>query len=144
MNHKLDDNRKLMMYGRDYTKEERFMFFSSLSEIKEREIREECEKSIRSGFVSNALGSDYFYSSFKDEDQLNLLSAYTSGTSIMYACKNLQTNEKKMLLHSSDQIKKVFNDFLEKKTNDLNKFYDLIEKLNSSESAIEIESVQWI
>jgi hypothetical protein len=76
---------------------------------KKNELNQICELKIISGFISNALGSDFLYDS-DVVDQLNILGAVALGTDVGYKCLDLTSGIKNFYTHTNEQMKKVLGD----------------------------------
>lgn len=97
------------------------------------DINRGCEQSITSGFLSDALGDLYQYSSSL-EDQLNLTTAILREVDMTYACRD-GLGVKDFRQHTVAQLRQVGDDFTLFKMQMLQKANDLKQQLDSALAA---------
>jgi hypothetical protein len=103
-----------------------------------------CESAITSGFLSDALGASYTYSS-KIDDQLNLTGAILGGSDTPFACTDEQ-GMKAFQLHTAAQLRQVWDDFSQFKLQLLQKANELKQELDRALAATDLaalEAVTW-
>ncbi len=73
------------------------------------ELSIELEKKIKGGFISTALGDQYFYDS-DDEGTINLMGSVMAGQDMPYACDLVSTGQRDYYMHTALQFQMVFGD----------------------------------
>ena len=97
---------------------------------------------IISGFLSNALGSGYYYDS-DQEDQLNLIGAVASGASIPFSCRQALGGAKQYMIHTAAQLLQVLNDGKNVKLAVLQKFSIKKDIILAASDIIAVEAITW-
>ncbi len=118
---------------------------SSLKELKDEKCKELnliCDSLLKE-FKSEALGEAFIYDSTL-EDQLNLLGLVSANIEGYFRCRKESENIKNNVLHTKEQLKQVYDDFLEYKSEILNKCAEFKAKVQEALNLEEIQEVEWI
>lgn len=107
------------------------------------ELSTACSDAIRAGFVSDALGYDYWYSTAKDEDQVNLTFSSLSGLDQKFVCTEVSTGIKSLRMHTGDQMQKVGQDGAKAKTDLIEIYYEKVAAVEAATTTEEIEAITW-
>lgn len=106
------------------------MVLTKLHSEKTTAVNQACETSITGGFLSEALGAPYSYSSQMD-DQVNLMGSVIQALEMVYACRD-SNGIKAFRLHTADQLRQVCNDFTSNKMKLLQKADGLKHRLDQA------------
>ncbi|MBR2112590.1 MAG: hypothetical protein IJ950_06670 [Helicobacter sp.] len=115
-----------------------------LKEAKEAKITElnaMCDSLLKE-FSSTALGVEYIYDGSL-EDQINLIGAINLGVDMPFRCRKPHSESKENILHTKEQLAKVFNDGASYKANIINQCGALKSYVESLEDIESIERVSW-
>lgn len=111
-----------------------------LKELKILELKDSCTTTIKSGFVSNALGENYLYESASPQDQINLVGANALGIDLMFTCTN-SSGIKTERFHTANQIHTVFVDGVIWVQTNKTKFYTLIAQVQTAQNKEELDAI---
>lgn len=92
------------------------------------------------GFKSDALGVAYHYDSGQDDMQ-NLMHAVNLNEDVKYPIR--EDNTSKLIPHTRDDLRKVFQDASRAKLAHLHKAHALKEKLAAAQCVDEVNSLSW-
>lgn len=109
------------------------------------EIGKQCETAIISGFPSQALGSEHFYQSDRD-DQINLMGLVTAGNDDLLKC-GLKNDDETITWewkpHTKEQLKAVFDDGAAYKKEQLIKSATLKAQISAATTVEELDLIVW-
>lgn len=109
---------------------------------KEGELNRRCDKLLES-FESSALGEIYIYD-MKQEDQINLLGLVIAGVDSFFRCAKKDTPlDKQNIPHTKEQLRQVYNDGLETKSNLIYICGFLKEYIKTLDSIDEVKALKW-
>lgn len=97
---------------------------------------------ITSGFSSSALGAVYYYDS-EQEDQINLIGAVTSASSVPFSCRTTPTSSKSYLTHTTAQLLQILNDGKTFKLTILQKYSTKKNNVLAAIGITEVEAITW-
>ena len=109
-------------------------------EAKIDELNKSCDDALKD-FESSALGSPYIYDGDL-EDQINIIGAINLGVPFYFRCRK-EDGAKENLLHTAEQLKKVFADGVKYKSDILHKCAILKAKVESAQSIEEAQSISF-
>lgn len=104
-------------------------------------LKQICKNKITLGFLSNALGTSYFYAS-DVIDQQNIITNTQSTSGGLISCCDT-TGKWHKILHTKQQSQQVIDDFVLFRDKLISKLDGYITKINNASSEIEIKSVVW-
>lgn len=126
-------------------------YISRLKALKTDDLNEMCEKTIKGGCTSSALGSPHWYD-MEEVDQINAIgsllatlpsSDQPNGGSTFYACKDVVTKQKSYVLHTYDQMKKLIADGVQFKLSCLQRVFAKRAEVANSTTKEQIMAINW-
>jgi hypothetical protein len=118
----------------------------SIDDVKNARISEfsqRCRKRLLSGFDSSALGSAHHYDS-EETDQMNLLGAVLTESTVYYVCTDLKTGLKTPIEHTAEQMRIVLMDGAKIKQDCLSKYHELANRIKSAQTIEAVNAVTYL
>jgi hypothetical protein len=112
-----------------------------MQDFKKSELNNSCENFITSGFISAALGSNYYYQSSRD-DQANLLSDVLADIDLELKCSSDNINFT-FVEHTALQIKQVSDAFTLHRLDALKKVDILKTSVENASSEDDLDKIVW-
>lgn len=105
------------------------------------ELNAMCD-SLLTSFSSTALGEEHIYDGSL-EDQINLMGALNMGVDMPFRCRKPHSESKENILHTKEQLAKVFSDGVSYKASIIYRCGELKSYVESLSDVASIEQVSW-